>query len=101
MEFIKPELGKCYNATHVKSKKVEYVGKFKERFGGGRYDTGLADYFMRDGKEVSVVHYSPQEYRYTETECQGANAANAAKSRKNRKQRKLRKSRKQRKTRKQ
>lgn len=81
-----------------KDGKDEYVGKFKERFGGGRYDTGLADYFMRDGKEVSVVHYFPHEYIYTETECQGANAA---KSRKNRKNRKSRKSRKQRKTRKQ
>jgi len=91
-----PEVGKCYTSTHVKSKKVEYVGKFKERLGGGRYDTGMADYFTLNGNEKAVIHNYPGEYTYTETECQGANAV---KSRKNRKTRKNH-TRKQRKTRK-
>ena len=79
-----PEVGKCYNATHVKSKKVEYVGKFKERLGGGRHDPSMGDYFMLNGKEKAVIHSYPGEYTYTETECQGPNAVKSRKNRKNR-----------------
>ena len=91
-----PEVGKCYNSTHVKSKKVEYVGKFKERRGGGRYDPSMGDYFTLNGKEKSVIHSEPGEYTYTETECQGTNAVKSRRARKYRKNLK----RKQRKTRK-
>lgn len=72
-----PELNKCYES--VKDGKTTYVGRFTKRLGGGRYNTGMADYFLKDGKKVEVVHSYPKEYSYSEVPCKNVNKATGGK----------------------
>ena len=45
------QVNKCY-----KSVKEDYVGKFLRRLGGSKTNTGMMDVFLKNGKEVEVIH---------------------------------------------
>ena len=71
--MAKPELNKCYESIKEGTKEITYVGRFTNRLGGGRFNTGMADYFLNDGKKIEVVHAYPGEYSYKEVPCKNLN----------------------------
>ena len=68
-----PEINKCYEM--VLDDKKTYVGRFKKRLGGGRYNTGMANYFTKEGKEIEVISRYPPFAVYNEVTCKNADKA--------------------------
>jgi len=80
--MTEPVVGKCWEM--VKDNKTTYVGRFLRRLGGGPYNTSMAEYFLRDGKEIEIVSRYPDFHTYNEVPCKNANKSTGGRRRRTR-----------------